>query len=59
MLDSIGGDTLARSYGVVKKGGIIVSLVARPKESELEKQSIRGASLNVDQIQKSSPRSAN
>src|SRR5262245_42207775 len=31
VLDSIGGDTLARSYGVVKKGGIIVSLVARPK----------------------------
>src|SRR5262245_8290661 len=27
VLDSIGGDTLARSYGVVKKGGIIVSLV--------------------------------
>src|SRR5436309_8544341 len=37
VLDSIGSDTLARSYAVVKKGGIIVSLVARPKESELEK----------------------
>src|SRR5438874_5155836 len=48
VLDSIGGDTLARSYGVVKKGGIIVSLVARPKESELEKHGIRGIALNVE-----------
>jgi NADPH:quinone reductase-like Zn-dependent oxidoreductase len=48
VLDSIGRDTLARSYGVVKKGGIIVSLVARPKESELEKHGIRGASLSVE-----------
>jgi NADPH:quinone reductase-like Zn-dependent oxidoreductase len=48
VLDSIGRDTLARSYGVVKKGGIIVSLVARPKESELEKHGIRGTALNVE-----------
>src|SRR6184192_3967956 len=48
VLDSIGRDTLARSYGVVKKGGIIVSLVARPKKSELEKHGIRGAALNVE-----------
>jgi NADPH:quinone reductase-like Zn-dependent oxidoreductase len=48
VLDSIGRDTLARSYGVVKKGGIIVSLVARPKESELEKHGIRGTGLNVE-----------
>jgi NADPH:quinone reductase-like Zn-dependent oxidoreductase len=48
VLDSIGRDTLARSYGVVTKGGIIVSIVARPKESELEKHGIRGASLSVE-----------
>lgn len=48
VLDSIGGDTLARSYGVVKKGGIIVSLVARPKDAELEKHGIRGATLNAE-----------
>jgi NADPH:quinone reductase-like Zn-dependent oxidoreductase len=48
VLDSIGKDTLARSYGVVKKGGIIVSLVARPNESELQKHGIRGAALNVE-----------
>src|SRR6266404_6043915 len=48
VLDSIGKDTLARSYGVVKKGGIIVSLVARPDQSELDKRGIRGASLGVE-----------
>ena len=48
VLDSIGRDTLARSYGVVKKGGIVVSLVARPKESELEKHGIRGSALNAE-----------
>jgi NADPH:quinone reductase-like Zn-dependent oxidoreductase len=48
VLDSIGRDTLARSYGVVKKGGIIVSLVARPDQSELEKHGIRGAALDVE-----------
>lgn len=47
VLDSIGRDTLARSYGVIKKGGILVSLVARPKESELETYGIRGAALSV------------
>ena len=48
VLDSIGRDTLARSYGVVKKGGIIVSLVARPKQDELQKHGIRGTALNVE-----------
>jgi NADPH:quinone reductase-like Zn-dependent oxidoreductase len=48
VLDSIGKDTLARSYGVVKKGGIIVSLVARPNQTELEKHGIRGEALSVD-----------
>jgi NADPH:quinone reductase-like Zn-dependent oxidoreductase len=48
VLDSIGKDTLARSYGVVKKGGIIVSLVARPDQSQLEKHGIRGAAVSVD-----------
>jgi NADPH:quinone reductase-like Zn-dependent oxidoreductase len=48
VLDSIGKDTLARSYGVVKKGGIIVSLVARPDPVELEKHGIRGKALDVE-----------
>src|SRR5262252_96084 len=48
VLDSIGRDTLARSYGVVKKGGIIVSLVARLDQTELDKHGIHGATLSVD-----------
>jgi len=48
VMDSIGKDTLARSYGVVKKGGFIVSLVARPNPAELEKHGIRGAPMSVD-----------
>src|SRR5499427_5667443 len=48
VLDSIGKDTLARSYGVVKKGGIIVSLVARPDAAELANHGIRGAALSVE-----------
>jgi NADPH:quinone reductase-like Zn-dependent oxidoreductase len=48
VLDSIGKDTLARSYGVVKKGGFIVTLVARIDQAELDKHGIRGASLGVE-----------
>ena len=48
VLDSVGKDTLARSYGVVKKGGFIVSLVARPNPTELEKHGIRGAPISVE-----------
>jgi NADPH:quinone reductase-like Zn-dependent oxidoreductase len=48
VLDSIGKDTLARSYGVVKKRGFIVSIVARPDQSELDKRGIHGAALSVE-----------
>ena len=48
VLDSVGKDTLARSYGVVKKGGFIVSLVAEPEQAELAKHGIRGAPLSVE-----------
>ena len=47
VLDPVGRDTLARSYGVVKKGGIVMSLVARPDPVELEKRGIRGAAISV------------
>src|SRR5437870_8056015 len=48
VLDSVGKDTLARSYGVVKKGGFIVTLVARIDQAELVKHGIHGAALSVD-----------
>ena len=47
VLDPVGRETLARSYGVVKKGGIVMSLVARPDPAELEKRGIRGASISA------------
>src|SRR5205807_1466966 len=47
VLDSVGKDTLARSYGVVKKGGFVATLVAQPDQSELDKHGIRGASISV------------
>jgi NADPH:quinone reductase-like Zn-dependent oxidoreductase len=46
VLDPVGRDTLARSYGAVKKGGIVVTLVSRCDEAELKKHEIRGASLS-------------
>ena len=46
VLDPVGKETLARSYGVVKKGGIVVTIVSRCDETELEKHKIRGASLS-------------
>lgn len=45
VLDSVGKDTLARSYGVVKKGGFIATLVARLDQAELDQRGIRGASI--------------
>lgn len=54
VLDSVGSDTLVRSYGVVKKGGFIATLVSRLDQAELDKRGIRGASIavkpNADQL---------
>jgi NADPH:quinone reductase-like Zn-dependent oxidoreductase len=47
VLDPVGKETLARSYGLVKKGGIVISLVARPDPVELEKRGIHGAAISV------------
>ncbi len=45
VLDTVGGDTLARSYGVVKKGGIIVSLTEPPDQAQLDAHEIRGLAI--------------
>src|SRR5947207_10831042 len=47
VLDPVGKETLARSYDVVKKGGIVMSLVARPDPVELGRRGIRGAAISV------------
>ena len=47
VLDSVGNDTLTRSYGVVKKGGIIVSIVDEPDKAALDAHGIRGTTLRA------------
>lgn len=47
VIDGVGGETLARSYPIVKKGGIIVTLTDDVDKAQLEKYGIRGASLVV------------
>jgi NADPH:quinone reductase-like Zn-dependent oxidoreductase len=47
VLDPVGKETLARSYDVVKKGGIVMSLVALPDRAELKKRGIHGVAISV------------
>jgi len=47
VLDPVGKETLARSYGVVKRGGIVMSLVALPDRVKLKKHAIHGAAISV------------
>jgi NADPH:quinone reductase-like Zn-dependent oxidoreductase len=42
VIDLIGGETLARSYQVLKNGGVLASAVATPDENELRKLALRG-----------------
>jgi NADPH:quinone reductase-like Zn-dependent oxidoreductase len=47
VLETQGGDTLERSYGVLKPGGFLVSIVGAPPKAELEKRGLRGACILV------------
>ena len=47
VLNGVRGNSLARSYGVVKKGGIIVSITGPPDPAKLEKHGIRGTSFGA------------
>jgi NADPH:quinone reductase-like Zn-dependent oxidoreductase len=48
VVDLVGGETLARSYAVVKPGGIIVSLVLPPDEKKLQERQIRGRYFRME-----------
>jgi NADPH:quinone reductase-like Zn-dependent oxidoreductase len=48
VVDGVGGETLKRSYPIVKKGGILVALVGRVDQAELDKYGIRGVSLEAE-----------
>ena len=41
VLDTVGGETLDRSYGVLKRGGIVVSLAAQPSREKAEQHGVR------------------
>ena len=45
VLDTVGSDTLARSYAIVKKGGIVTTIASRPDQAQLDKYGIRGTSI--------------
>jgi len=45
VFDTVGRDTLARSYPLVKKGGIVTTIVSRPDQAQLDKYGIRGSSI--------------
>ena len=45
VLDTVGRDTMARSYAIVKKGGIVTTIASRPDQAQLDKYGIRGTSI--------------
>ncbi len=47
VLDSIGGDTQARSLGCLKKGGFLVSIVQPPDAKKLAELGVKGAIILV------------
>lgn len=47
VLDTLGGDTQARSYSVVKPGGILVSTTAPPNAQKAEERGIRAEMMNM------------
>ena len=48
VLNCVRADALGRSYGVVKKGGIIVSITDEPDQTECAKHGIRGTRLGAN-----------
>ena len=47
VFDTVGGETLERSYGVVKKGGWLVSIVGEPAQDEAQQHGIYAERISV------------
>jgi NADPH:quinone reductase-like Zn-dependent oxidoreductase len=47
VLDTMGGETRARSWRVLKKGGILISIVGTPSAEEAAKHGVRAGSVFV------------
>jgi NADPH:quinone reductase-like Zn-dependent oxidoreductase len=48
VLDTVGGEPLSRSFGVLKPGGVLVSVVALPDQDEATRRGVRGVFFYVD-----------
>ncbi|MEO7986716.1 MAG: NADP-dependent oxidoreductase [Gemmatimonadales bacterium] len=48
VLDTVGGDTLERSVGVLRRGGTLVSTVAAPSQEQVAPHGIRGLTFIVE-----------
>ena len=48
VLDTIGGDTLARSYDVVRQGGRLISIVEKPSAEKMKALGIKGLYFIVE-----------
>jgi NADPH:quinone reductase-like Zn-dependent oxidoreductase len=48
--DPVGGDTQKRSWKTLKKGGILVSIVAPPSAEEAKKHDVRSAFLLLREV---------
>lgn len=47
VLDTVGGDTLSRSWGVLRRGGVLVSIVAQPPPEQAVRRGVRQAFVFV------------
>ena len=47
VLDTVGGETQARSFGVIKKGGTLGSIVGRPDGAKADASGVRAAGMLV------------
>jgi NADPH:quinone reductase-like Zn-dependent oxidoreductase len=48
VIDTVGGETLDRSYGVLKRGGIMVSAAAQPSKEKTEHYGVRAVFFLVE-----------
>src|SRR5215467_1393711 len=47
VLDTMAGETRARSWGVLKKGGILVTILGQPSQEDAKAHGVRGAGIFV------------
>lgn len=47
VLDTVGGDTLKRSYGMIRSGGTLISTVEAPDRAQLADRKLKGARITV------------